>query len=194
VTAAFERQGIEVVDTDAIARELTAPGGAAMAAIEKAFGGEYILPDGSLDRARMRKTVFADPSARARLEGVLHPLIRARANQRVTASSADYVVLVVPLLVESGAYWDLVDRVLVVDCEQTQQLERVMRRDGISEAMAKAMLSAQAGREARLARANDVIDNRGEAADVDSAVRRLHRDYLRRATTENGHTVSQPLR
>ncbi len=181
VAALFSGLGVEVVDTDLIARELTAPDGAAMRAISQSFGDEYLLADGSLDRRRMREAVFNDPEARARLEAILHPRIRASARQRLHESSAPYVLLVVPLLVESGSYHELADRVLVVDCDPGQQIERVVRRDGVTEAMANAMLAAQVGREQRLALADDVIDNRGDVADIEAEVLRLHEVYLRLA-------------
>ncbi|NCS66702.1 MAG: dephospho-CoA kinase, partial [Betaproteobacteria bacterium] len=146
-----------------------------------AFGAEYRLADGGLDRRRMRATIFSQPDLRARLEGILHPLIRACAAQRLNDTTALYALLVVPLLVESGAYRELTDRVLVVDCDPDRQIERIMRRDGIDLALAKAMLTAQASREQRLALADDVIDNRGVKADVEAEVRRLHQVYLRLA-------------
>ncbi|OIO79917.1 MAG: dephospho-CoA kinase [Hydrogenophilales bacterium CG03_land_8_20_14_0_80_62_28] len=181
VATAFAGLGVAVIDTDLIAHELTAPGGAAQAPILSAFGAEYRLADGGLDRRRMRATIFSQPDLRARLEGILHPLIRACAAQRLNDTTALYALLVVPLLVESGAYRELTDRVLVVDCDPDRQIERIMRRDGIDLALAKAMLTAQASREQRLALADDVIDNRGVKADVEAEVRRLHQVYLRLA-------------
>jgi dephospho-CoA kinase len=181
VAAAFARLGVDIVDTDLISRELTASAGRAIPLIADAFGAEYCLTDGSLDRRRMREKVFKEPEARTRLETILHPLIRASAAQHLSESTAPYVLLVVPLLVESGAYRDLTDRVLVVDCDPVQQIERVMRRDGVSESLARAMLAAQTGRERRLAMADDVIDNRGDKAEVEVDVQRLHQVYLRLA-------------
>lgn len=179
VSAAFAKLGVDVVDTDLIARELTSPGGEAMPLIRETFGADVLAADGSLDRRRMREIVFGQPEARARLEAILHPMIRLRAGQQVATSSTPYVLLVVPLLVESGdAYREVVDRVLVVDCDPGQQVERLMRRDGIAESMARSILAAQVGRERRLALADDVIDNRGDLAELDVAVRELHRAYL----------------
>lgn len=177
VAGLFAELGVEVIDTDLIARQLTGPGGAAMAAVAAAFGPGYVAPDGSLDRAHMRAAVFADPAARERLEAILHPMIRQRAAEALAASAADYVLLVVPLLVETGAYGDLADRVLAVDCRPERQIERVMRRDGIDAALAAAMVAAQAGRERRLAAADDVIDNDGDAAALPARVGELHRFY-----------------
>lgn len=179
VSAAFARLGVDVIDTDLIARELTAPGGEAIPSIREVFGAQALLPDGGLDRRRMREVVFKEPVARTALEKILHPLIRAAAAQRVALSGSSYVLLVVPLLVESGdAYRDLTDRVLVVDCDPDQQIDRLMRRDGISVALARSMLAAQVGRERRLTLADDVIDNRGDLAELDQAVQKLHRTYL----------------
>lgn len=179
VSAAFARQGVEVVDTDLIARELTTAEGEAMPLIKRTFGEESLLPDGSLDRKRMREIVFREPEARTRLEGILHPLIRAQAARRLAESAAPYVLMVVPLLVESrDAYRELADRVLVVDCDPEQQVERLMRRDDVSESMARVMLAAQASREQRLALADDIIDNRGDLAGLDASVMQLHRAYL----------------
>ena len=138
----FAELGAEVIDTDIIARELTGPGGLAMPAIGEAFGADYVSADGSLERGRMRATVFADPAARRRLEAILHPLIRDRAAACLARSNAPYVLLVVPLLLETAAYTDLVDRVLVVDCDPAQQVERVTRRDGLSIALVESMMAA----------------------------------------------------
>jgi dephospho-CoA kinase len=178
VADAFAGLGAGVVDTDRIARELTAPSGAAMAQIRETFGTQYLLADGGLDRRLMRDKVFEEPEARLRLEGILHPLIRTRALQLINDSHASYVVLVVPLLVETGAYQDLADRILVVDCDPDQQVERVMQRDGATESMARAILSAQAKRESRLALADDVIVNTGDISGTIAEVQFLHRKYL----------------
>jgi dephospho-CoA kinase len=177
----FAGLGAEVVDTDVIARELTAADGDAMAAIRAAFGPDYVLAEGGLDRARMRAKVFAEPAARQRLEAILHPRIRARAAEMLSASSGPYVLLVVPLLVETDAYANLLDRVLVVDCLPVQQIERVVRRDGVPEAMARAMVAAQVDRSRRLAVADDVIDNSGARSALDAQVARLHQAYLKAA-------------
>src|SRR5262245_38809287 len=124
--------GADVVDTDVIARELTAAGGGAMPAIAERFGRDVLAPDGSLDRAKMRNRAFADAEVKRDLESILHPIIRLRAAELVARSRAPYVVLVVPLLVESGAYRDIADRVLVVDCPEPIQIERTMARSGLS--------------------------------------------------------------
>ncbi|NTV95081.1 MAG: dephospho-CoA kinase [Thiobacillus sp.] len=178
VARLFADLGAEVIDTDVVARQLTAPGGQAMAPIRAAFGAGYVAADGSLERPRMRATVFADPEARRRLEAILHPMIRDKVAAALAGSTAPYVLLVVPLYLETAAYGELADRVLVVDCAPAQQVARVARRDGLSEAMAAAMMAAQASREARLAEADDVIDNSGAPDALAARVGVLHEAYL----------------
>lgn len=177
----FEALGAAVVDTDAIAHELTAPGGDAIAPIRAAFGEEVIDARGALDRAAMRRKVFADEQAKAHLEAILHPMIRAEADRRSAAAQAPYVVLVVPLLVESGGYRSRVQRVAVVDCPEEVQVARAMARSGLSAEEARAIMAAQAGRRERLAAADDVIDNGGELAALRPQVEALHRRYLEMA-------------
>lgn len=181
VSAMFSGLGAEVIDTDVIARELTAAGGQAMARIQAKFGAVFVAEDGSLDRGRMRAKVFSDPDERRHLEAILHPLIRGRVAETLAASAAPYVLLVVPLLLETAAYGELVDRVLVVDCEPDQQIPRVASRDGLGEAEAKAIMATQMGRQQRLASADDVIDNRGDQEALAEQVRILHQSYLQTA-------------
>lgn len=179
VAELFSELGAGLVDTDAIAHALTAADGAAMAAIAAAFGHAVIAADGSLDRAAMRDRVFADADARRRLEQILHPLIRAEARRQVAASRAPYVILIVPLLVENlDAYRDDMARVAVVDCDERQQIERTARRPGVTIAQARAILAAQSPRAARLAIADDIIDNRGELVELKTRVAQLHQRYL----------------
>ncbi len=178
----FVARGAALVDTDAIAHELTGPQGAAMAAIAEAFGPAAVDARGALDRAAMRRQVFADATARQRLEAILHPLIRAESDRRCQAARAPYVILAVPLLVESGSYRERVQRVLVVDCPEAVQVARVMARNGLGEAEVQAILAAQASRQQRLAVADDVVDNGGDAAALVPQVERLHRQYLAAAS------------
>ncbi|MCO5108518.1 MAG: dephospho-CoA kinase [Burkholderiaceae bacterium] len=175
----FAARGAAVVDTDAIAHELTAPGGAAIAAIRAEFGDAAIRADGALDRDAMRERAFADPGARRRLEAILHPMIRAESRRRLDVAEGPYALLVVPLLVESGDRAGGVDRILVVDCPVEVQVERVMRRSGLSRARVETILAAQASRAQRLAAADDVIDNGGPPDALDAQVEALHRRYLR---------------
>lgn len=173
--------GATVVDTDVIARQLVRPGETALAEIVACFGTGVLAADGSLDRRALRTMVFADAGARARLEGILHPRIRDEAQRQVAAAGGPYVLLVVPLLVESGAY-DWVDRVLVVDASPEVQERLLMARDGIDAAAARAMIAAQAGRAARLRRADEVIRNSGGLADLRAQARAAHRRYLQLAS------------
>lgn len=174
----FTTHGIALVDTDRIAHELTIPGGAAMPAIEQAFGGAVIAPDGRLDRAAMRALVFEQPDMRQRLEGILHPLIRRESERQVTAATSAYVILAVPLLVESGRWHERVHRVLVIDCLPQVQISRVMQRSGLAREQVEAIIAVQASRQQRLAAADDVIDNNGAPDALPGAVAQLHERYL----------------
>lgn len=175
----FGERDVPLIDTDRIAHELTAPGGDAIEAISAEFGEGAIAPDGSLDRAAMRARAFGDPDARRRLEAILHPMIRARTMRAIeSAAGAAYAIVVVPLLVESGTWQSWLDRVLVVDCPVEVQLERVMRRNGLAREQVLAILAAQASREARLAAADDVVDNGGAPDALPARVDELHRRYL----------------
>lgn len=174
----FAAQGASIVDTDVIAHQLTAPGGRAMPAIRESFGAEYLNGDGSLNRAAMRARVFSDADAKRRLESILHPLIGAETTAAAQRAEGDYVIFVVPLLVESGRWVERVDRVLVVDCPEALQVERVMQRSQLPAAQVEAIMASQASRQQRLAVADDVIVNDGERAAVEEAVARLHAQYL----------------
>ena len=174
----FAALGAAVVDTDAISRELTSPSGAALTAILNQFGNEYVAADGGLDRDRMRRLVFGNAAAREGLEAILHPLIRAESRARVAAVRAPYVVLVVPLLFETGAYADLVQRVLVVDCSEERQVERATRRSRITAEEVRAIIASQLPRGARRARADDVLDNEGGLEALRGRVAALHAKYL----------------
>jgi len=181
VADAFVAQGAALVDTDAIAHELTAPQGAAMPELLAAFGDDIVDAGGALDRAAMRRRVFADPAARGRLEAILHPRIRALSAERVQAASAPYAILAVPLLVESGQWQTRCDRVLVVDCPEALQIERVGRRSGLSADEVRAIMAAQASREQRLAVADDIVRNDGEQTNLYRQVAALHLKYLQLA-------------
>jgi dephospho-CoA kinase len=177
----FETQGATLVDTDAIAHALTGPAGAAMPQIRAAFGESVVAPDGRLDRAAMRARVFADPAERRRLEGILHPMIRSESDRQIREAVGLYTMLVVPLLIESGRWRDRVDRVLVVDCPESVQIERVIARSGLAREQVLAILAAQAQREARLAAADDVIDNGGAESALAAQVAALAGVYSRLA-------------
>jgi dephospho-CoA kinase len=180
----FVAHGAGLVDTDRIAHALTAPGGAAIEALRDAFGDDFITPDGALDRGRMRAHVFADPAARARLEALLHPLIRARVQREIDVCNAPYVVVAVPLLVESGDWPERCNRVLVVDCPTDVQRARVMMRSGLPAEEVDRIMSAQATRAQRRAAADDVIDNSAGAGALVPQVEALHARYLALAASE----------
>ncbi len=182
VAELFGTLGATVIDADAIAHVLTAPGGTAMQAIRAAFGDDFIDAGGALDRAKMRNLAFADPAAKKNLEAILHPLIRAESDRLSATASGPYVILMIPLLVESGGAKapgrDRYRRIAVVDCPPEIQVARVMARSGLSEPQVRAIMAAQASREQRLAAADDVIDNAGLAQALRPQVERLHRQYL----------------
>jgi dephospho-CoA kinase len=172
-TRRFEARGAPVLDADLIARALVEPGQPALGEIVARFGPRIVDEKGALDRRKLRDVVFADPESRRHLEAILHPRIRQALRDGARDARGPYVLLAIPLLVESGHY-DWVDRVLVIDVPEDVQLARVMQRDGVDRASAQGALAAQATRAARLARAHDVIVNDGSLADLDGAVGRLH--------------------
>ena len=174
----FKELGAAVVDNDEISRELTAADGAAMPEIRKQYGPEFVAADGSLNRERTRRLVFGNAEARKKLEAILHPMIRTEARARVAAARAPYVILVVPLRLESDAYLDLLKRVLVVDCSEERQIERAMRRSRISADEVRAIMASQLSRAARRARADDVIDNDGGIEALRRRVDEIHSEYL----------------
>ena len=180
VAELFAALGAPVVDTDAIAHELTGPQGDAMSEIAAAFGDAVLRADGGLDRAAMRRLAFSDPGAKRRLEAILHPLIRSMSRARVARAldDAPYVLLVVPLLVESPAYAEAVDRILLVDCDETLQRQRVMARSGLSPHEVQAIIDSQASRARRLAAADDVIANNDGREALSAPVAALHQRYV----------------
>ena len=185
VSDRFARLGVPVIDTDLIARELVQPGEAALEKIVREFGTDILDDSGHLDRTGMRELVFADPEKKKALEAILHPTISKQVELRITAVEADYCVLVVPLLVESGKYrW--ADRVLVVDVDEQTQLERVMARDSSTLKQAESIIRSQASRQQRLAIADDVIVNEGSLEELDRAVDDLHTKFSRLARAHQG--------
>ena len=173
----FAEFGVPIIDTDLIAREVVEPGQPALEEIRAAFGDIVIDADGRLDRAGMRRIVFADDAARQRLESILHPKIRDAAMQQSATSGGDYQIIVVPLLVESPMK-DEMDRILVVDCPVDIQVERLLARDTETEDQARRMIAAQSSREDRLAIADDVIDNGSSLAAAREQVEAMHARYL----------------
>lgn len=178
VARRFEALGIAVHDADIAAREVVKPGSEGLAAIVQAFGPGVLDDQGALDRAAMRRRVFADDMARRQLEAITHPRVRAWLRERAAADLGPYCILAIPLLAENIAHYRWVDRILVVDAPESVQLERLVRRDGIDEALARRMIERQANREERIALADDLIENAGEEAALDAAVAALHQRYL----------------
>jgi len=174
----FAELGAAVIDTDEIAHRLTEKDSPALTDIIKQFGAIHLLPDGSLDRARLRRLVFSEPDARKKLEAILHPLIRQQAVTAMAAIQAPYLLLVVPLFFETGAYRDLVDRVLVVDCDETDQISRSTARSQLSADEVRAIMATQASRAERIKQADDILSNQGSRKSLEERVRELHRLYL----------------
>jgi dephospho-CoA kinase len=174
----FAEKGVSVIDTDLIAHQLTASGGLAIAPIRSAFGDEFMLPDGAMNRKKMRAAVFADPNAKKKLEAILHPLIRAETERAAAGAQGAYLLYVVPLLLESGAWKERVSRILTVDCPEELQIQRVMERNGFTEQQVRAIMKTQVSRAARVAAADDVITNDGNTAELQIQVERLHQGYL----------------
>jgi dephospho-CoA kinase len=177
----FARLGVAVVDTDAIAHELTGPGGAAIPEVKRLFGSAFVDAVGAMDRNRMRDLVFTDAEEKQRLEALLHPMIRAESARRIAAAAGPYALLVVPLLIESAGYRERVGRVLVVDCPEAIQITRVRQRSGLPEEEIRRIVASQVQREKRLAAADDVIDNSGPVSALQQQVLKLHETYLKLA-------------
>jgi dephospho-CoA kinase len=173
----FADLGVPVIDTDVIAREVVTRGAPALVQIRDAFGDAVFSEDGSLDRQAMRRLVFSDADERLQLEGILHPRIREAAVARAQAVTAPYMVIVVPLLVESPMQ-ELMDRILVVDCSEDVQLSRLKARDAENEEQARRMIAAQASRDERLAIADDVVLNDADLDETRTKVEALHEEYL----------------
>lgn len=175
----LRERGAFIIDTDEISHQLTAVGGDALPAIVSAFGRAYITDIGTLDRVRLRQCIFADPHAKAALEAILHPRILACVQEQLLRAHAyPYVVIVVPLLFNSPIYLQLVQRILVVDCDPHQQIERVMRRSGLPESEVRNIMSQQTRREERLRRADDVLVNASDLEGLVSQVDLLHARYF----------------
>lgn len=181
VANAFLKNGVSVVDADVIARQVVEPGAPALRAIAAHFGAEILQPDGTLNRRLLRERIFASPDDKRWLNALLHPLIHEETQRQIAEATSPYVLWVVPLLVENQLHTKA-DRVLVVDVSPETQISRTMARDGVTREHAEHILAAQATREARLAVADDVIDNNGAPDAVASDVARLHEAYLRYAS------------
>lgn len=173
----FSERGAAVIDTDIIARQLTAPGGIAIETIRACFGDAFIDASGAMDRELMRARVFSDLTAKQQLEAILHPLIRTETANAGARAAGSYLIFAVPLLVESGNWKQRVGRILVVDCDEQVQLQRVMQRNALTEPQVRAIMATQATRQQRLQAADDVIVNDGARAALLPQVERLHALY-----------------
>jgi dephospho-CoA kinase len=185
VTQRFAELGVPVIDADVASRIVVEPGTAGLAQVVARFGAGVLHADGLLDRRALRDLIFKDASLRQALDAILHPLIRAEMEREAAQAKAPYVVMAIPLLVEDGNAGKRVDRVLVVDADETLQMRRLQARDGSSPEQARAILSSQASRAARLDQADDVLLNSGTVAELRQAVDRLHEQYLQLAQTSS---------
>ncbi len=165
----FKTLSVDIIDTDAIAHVLTSPDGLGIPIIQSQFGIEFLNSDGSLNRSAMRQLIFRDPDAKHKLEQILHPLIRVEVDAQLHRTRTPYVILAVPLLVETGAYQDRLDRVLVVDCTEEQQMRRTSARSKLSEQEVRDIMATQVGRKERIRHADDIILNNGELAQLTPA-------------------------
>lgn len=179
VAQMFAELGVQVIDTDEISHRLTAANGQAMPLIAQAFGQDAVAADGSLDRAAMRQRIFADASARKKLEDILHPLIREEVGRLLHQSNtAPYTIVVVPLLFETGAYQPLLNRILVVDCPEPLQIQRAAARSHLDKNTVRQIMAAQCSREQRLAAADDVILNENSLDKLQQEVLSIHKKYI----------------
>lgn len=174
----FSELGIDVIDADQISHELTQRNGAAIPVIRNQFGEDYVTADGALDRAKMRRLVFTDKDSRVKLEALLHPLILEIATKRILHSESPYVILAVPLLLETNDYGHLINRILVIDCDEQLQIMRTMTRSHLSEEEIKSIMAVQLNRKQRLEKADDIINNNGDIHKLKEKVIRVHRNYI----------------
>ena len=185
VAAHFAALGIPIIDTDLIARELVQPGQEALNDVVAHFGAQALQEDGQLNRAWLRQRIFSSAQERATLNAIMHPRIYAQVVKRLAAlkpEDASYAIIVIPLLIENQNYDKLPDLVLVVDLTESEQLKRLMQRDGVNQAQAEAILNAQATRAQRLQRADDIIDNNGCIEALATRIAQLHHAFLQLAS------------
>jgi len=179
VAALFAAKGACIIDTDAIAHQLTQVGGSAISPLKTNFGASFITPEGALDRSAMRQLIFSDASAKKRLENILHPLILETCKTQMSAcTDAPYVMLMAPLLLESPDFLQLTQRVLLVDCSEDRQISRVMRRSQLDESEIRAIIAQQISQPERIAAADDIIENNNTLDDLTGQVSTLHKRYI----------------
>ena len=181
VTQRFVELGVPVIDADVAARHVVEPGQPGLEQVVRRFGAGVLDANGHLDRRALRAMIFSDTASRQALDAILHPLIRADMERQAAAAQGPYLVMAIPLLVEGGQARERVNRVLVVDTDESAQVQRVQARDGTSSEQARAILASQASRAARLRVADDVLTNTGTVAELRQAVDRLHEKYLQLA-------------
>jgi len=186
VAKLFQQLGIPVIDADLIAHQLVRPGQPALGALVTEFGPAILTSKGELDRSRLRELIFHDHTAKTRLESILHPAVFAEMHRRATGLQTPYCILAIPLLIETNAQ-SMVDRILVIDCPERLQIERVKRRDGLDESLIKRILASQASRQERLAHAHDIIVNEGDLAMLERQVKDLHLYYLKLKPNQHGN-------
>jgi len=185
----FADLGVAIVDTDAIAHRLTGPNSLAVKEIASRFGNEYLLADGSLDRAKLRQLVFTTPSARIELENLLHPLILHEAEQQILAADTPYVIVVIPLLFERGnAYRGMAQRIVTVDCDESRQISRTQARSGLTESEVRAIMDTQVGREERKRLSDIVLSNNGTTEELQAQIAALHLSLLKEAACHRAAT------
>ena len=177
-TKFFAAEGVTAIDTDAIAHELTEPQGVAIQSIKKHFGGNFITADERLDRKKMRSMIFSDINSRKKLESILHPLIQTEVMCRIKTASSPYIIIVVPLLLETGSYYEIVTRVLVIDCNEECQIARTISRGGLNKEEVRAIMATQISREERLNQADDVIVNNTDISNLKRKIKIQHNKYL----------------
>jgi dephospho-CoA kinase len=177
-TRFFAAEGIAIIDADTIAHELTGAQGDAIPSIKKYFGVDFITKDGELNRKKMQSRIFSDINSRKKLEGILHPLIQTEVMHRIETASSPYIIVVVPLLLETGDYYEIVTRILVVDCKEEYQISRTISRDGLNKEEVRAIIATQKSRQARLNQADDVIVNDTDISGLQEKVKLQHNIYL----------------
>lgn len=180
VSNLFKQLSVPVIDADEIAHALVTPGGGALTQISQQFGKAYILPDGNLDRSKLRGTIFNDVEKKSQLENIMHPLIYEEIEQQLSELSSPYAILSIPLLLETKMQ-SIVDHTLVIDCPMEVQINRVKLRDKLSAAQITAIIHSQVSRSERLAQADSIIDNSQEQPKLSQQVKHLHEQFLKQA-------------
>lgn len=174
----FAAEGVDIIDTDVIAHELTNSKGIAIAKIKKYFGNKFITAEGKLNRKKMRNLIFSDIKSRQQLESILHPLILSKVMCRIKITFSPYIIIVIPLLLETGNYHEIVSRVLVIDCNEKDQIIRTVSRGELNEQEVRAIMATQKKREERINHADDIIVNNGNIADLQKQIKIQHNKYL----------------